>query len=475
MNPSTRRVVILGAGPAGVGAAYQLRRQGRAQVTVLEQNAVPGGNAGSFEFGGIRVDHGSHRLHPASDPEILDDIRTMLGDDLLDRPRHGRIRLRGRWVHFPLKPLDLMVRLDPAFALGTLRDMLLKPMRRAPTDDSFADVLMASLGPTICNSFYFPYARKMWGHEPGALSGIQARRRVSAGSFLKLARKVLSAVPGFKPKGSGRFFYPRQGFGQISEAYAAAAAALGADLRYGQRVTRLLPPTDGQEHWVVETTSGNGVDRIEADSLWSTIPITLLARLIGDGAPPAVHEAAAAINYRSMLLVYLELPVAQFTEFDAHYFPGADIRITRLSEPKNYSDTGGGPGGTVLCAELPCRPDDPWWTMDDAELGALVAADLARAGIPLPVVPSVVHVRRVRQAYPIYTLGYERAFGTLDAWVESLPRLLSYGRQGLFAHDNTHHALAMAYAAAACLEPGGFRADRWAEYRAVFATHVVED
>ncbi|MGE3526814.1 MAG: NAD(P)-binding protein, partial [Gemmatimonadales bacterium] len=81
------RVVILGAGPAGAGAAYQLRRRGRGAVTVIEQQLVPGGNSGSFEAEGQRLDFGSHRLHPACDPAILADIRTLLAGDLLDRPR----------------------------------------------------------------------------------------------------------------------------------------------------------------------------------------------------------------------------------------------------------------------------------------------------------------------------------------------------------------------------------------------------
>ena len=476
MSARRPRVVILGAGPAGVGGAYKLRQLDRADVTVLEQHAVPGGNAGSFRFAGMRVDFGSHRLHPATDPAIMAEIARLLGDDLLDRPRHGRIGLRGRWIHFPLKPQDLLLRLDPGFALGTLRDMLTGPLRkRQPRGDSFADVLMANLGPTICESFYFPYARKIWGRDPHELSGTQARRRVAAGSFLKLIRKVLNAVPGFKPPGAGRFFYPRQGFGQITEAYATAASAAGAEFRYGARVTRLVPPTGSDDSWLVEVAQDGVTTQLEADHLWTTIPITVLARLIGDGVPQAVHDAAAAMQYRGMLLVYLALPVEQFTEFDAHYFPSGDLRITRLSEPKNYGDLRETPERTVLCAELPAGPADPWWTMDDSQLGALVAEDLARAGVPLPVAPTEVLVRRLPQAYPIYATGYEAPFATLDAWADSLPRLLSYGRQGLFAHDNTHHALAMAYAAADCLGPEGFDATRWAAHRRVFETHVVED
>ena len=475
MTSARPRILILGAGPAGVGAAYRLRLRDAAQVTILEQQAQPGGNAGSFEFGGMRVDYGSHRLHPACAPEIMADIRRFLDGDLLDRPRHGRIALRGKWIHFPLKPADLLVRLDRGFALGTFRDMLAKPFRRRGAAESFADVLLENLGPTICESFYFPYARKIWGVPPEELSAIQARRRVSAGSFAKLARKVLSQVPGLKPPGTGRFFYPRHGYGQISEAYAHAATTAGAEIHYACKVTAIVPPASPGESWIVEARSGERSERIEADHLWSTIPVSVLARLLGDAAPPAVHEAAAALEYRAMILIYLALPVERFTEYDAHYFPGQDLRLTRLSEPKNYSDLRVPPGQTVLCAELPCSPEDPWWSMDDAGLGRLVAEDLARAGIPLPAAPSAMQVRRLRQAYPIYRAGYERWFGVLDDWVNAVPRLLSYGRQGLFAHDNTHHALAMAYAAADCLEGRTFDREKWGEHRRVFETHVVED
>ena len=119
-------VLILGAGPAGLGAAYKLAQQGNFQVTVLEKNPSVGGNAGSFQLAGQYVDYGSHRLHPSCEPEVMADIRHLLGDDLLDRPRHGRIRLQKRWIHFPLKPFDLALRLPPRFALGVARDLAAK-------------------------------------------------------------------------------------------------------------------------------------------------------------------------------------------------------------------------------------------------------------------------------------------------------------------------------------------------------------
>ncbi len=469
-------IAILGAGPAGAGAAYQLRRTGKARVTVLERNATVGGNAGSFEAAGQRLDFGSHRLHPACDPAILRDIRALLGPDLLDRPRHGRIRLRGRWIHFPLKPIDLLLRLDPGFGLGVMRDATSKLFRRSrEVADAFDAILQENLGKTICEDFYFPYARKIWGVEPSALSGIQAHRRVSAGSFQKLIKKVLTQVPGFRPAGSGRFFYPRRGFGQITEAYAEAAVQRGARLELEASVTALVPPAEKNGRWTIRFRKKDEPHTIEADQVWSTIPIPLLAKLQEGAVPQDVLAAAENIRYRAMILVYLHLDVDRFTEFDAHYFPDETTTITRLSEPKNYAAESEPRGRTTLCAELPCAFDNAHWQMDEAALGQLVVNDLHTVGLPLTRPPVAVSIKRLPQAYPIYLHGYERHFRVLDDWANNIPGLLTYGRQGLFAHDNTHHALAMAYGAADCLEPHGFDAGRWADYRAVFETHVVED
>jgi len=200
----------------------------------------------------------------------------------------------------------------------------------------------------------------------------------------------------------------------------------------------------------------------------------MLARLTTP-APPEASGNTPGIDFRAMLLVYLQLDVDRFTPTDAHYFPEASIAITRLSEPKNYSDLTTPSGSTVLCAELPCAPGDKTWAMSDEELGNLVVRDIRTAGLPLERPPVAVHVKRLRHAYPIYLTGYEKHFDALDAWASQQPRLLTFGRQGLFAHDNTHHALFMAYSAAECLTNGTFDEARWAEYRKVFARHVVED
>ncbi len=470
-------VIILGAGPAGLSAASQLVRRTKFQVTVLERNGWVGGNAASFDLAGMRVDYGSHRLHPSCDPNILADIRAMLGDDLLDRPRHGRIRLRGRWIHFPLKPIDLALRLPPGFTLGVATDMAVRVVPRSDDlggSETFASVMEKGLGHTICRDFYFPYARKLWGLDPGELSAVQARRRVSGGSLAKIVRKVLSEMSGRKTQGSGRFFYPLSGFGGISEAYYMDALDKRANFYLNAVAESLHIGEEGGFSVYYEREGRHHT--LQADHVWSTIPINVLAGMMQPSPPAEVIDAAGNIDFRAMLLVYLVLDMGKFSEYDAHYFPEETIKISRLSEPKNYSGVRQPEDRTVLCAELPCSPDSPEWSKSDEELGDLVRDSLATAGIPLDATVLQVYVRRLRYAYPIYTRGYEESFDKLDEWIGHIPHLLTFGRQGLFAHDNTHHAIYMAYCAVDCFnEDGVFDREGWGRYRKIFETHVVED
>jgi len=475
--PAEKRphVLVLGAGPAGLGAAWQLARQGVARVTVLEQAEVVGGNAGSFDVEGMHADYGSHRLHPACDSVILRDLRTLLGEDLLDRPRHGRIRLGGRWIHFPLKPVDLLLGVPPSFALGVAADIARKALAKAPVgEENFATILERGLGRTICREFYFPYAVKLWGLPPEELAATQAKRRVSGNSIGKMFRKILNAVPGLKKPGAGRFFYPRRGYGQISTALYDAAQKAGAEFLLGARMTAV--EREGQRVVGVRYTRGGAEHAVRPDWVWTTLPISPFVRSLRPEPPREVQAAAASLGFRGMILIYLVLEQDHFSEYDAHYFPERELPISRLSEPKNYSASTEPRGRTLLCAELPCDANEPLWDKSDAELGRLLVEWLSAAGLPIRSRVLRAFTRKLRQAYPVYRRGYEKYFGAMDQFLSGLEGLLHYGRQALFAHDNTHHALYMAYAAVDCFAPdGSFDEERWKMFRQIFETHVVED
>lgn len=472
---ATHSIAVLGGGPAGLGAAWKLRQDTGFDITLHEGAPIVGGNAASFDVEGIRVDYGSHRLHPVTDPEIMGHIQEILGDDLLLRPRHGRIRLRKSWIHFPLKPLDLATRLPIPFAFSLFFDALTAKFRAPKTDDpTFKTVLLGGLGKTMCESFYFPYVRKLWGKDPDELATTLAQRRVSGSSLPKLLKKIFGQLPGLKSPTTGKFYYPKEGFGQICTGFAAAAESSGANIALNSKVVGLDLDGNRVKSLTIETPSG--LQTSSPDKIWSTLPISTLIRAAGDAVPETVKTAAKNIEYRGMILIYLVLDTDQFTEFDAHYFPEAAIPMSRMSEPKNYSATSEPKGRTVLCAELPADPGDEHWDLSNEALGEKMRDWIKAAGLNLTANTLKVKTRRLPYAYPVYNRTYADNFAVMDEWVSSLENVLTFGRQGLFAHDNTHHALSMAYGAVSCLdEAGNFNRERWAELREEFETHVVED
>ncbi len=446
-----------------MGAAYRAARAGHA-VTLVERSSRLGGATASHAVAGVRVDLGSHRLHPSIDPAILAELDVLMGADLQRRPRNGRIRLEGRWIAFPLRPGDLLRHMPPAMALAVARDMALAPLRRARAD-TFDEVLRAALGPAICRRFYLPYARKIWGVPAAELSGEQARRRVSASTPGRILRRALSRGGG----GRRTFLYPRHGYGQIVETLARAAEDAGASILRGAAVTAVELAPDGG---AVVLADGR---RLEARMVWSTLPLTALAAMARPAPDAATLAAAASLRFRAMLLVYLVLDAPRYTPYDAHYLPAGATPVTRISEPRNYRDGDDPPGVTVLCAEIPCDEGDALWTARDDELREVVTRALAECGLPSPAVTGV-EVARLSHAYPVLRAGFEAHLARLEAWADAQPALLTLGRQGLFVHDNAHHALAMAWAAADNLTPdGAFDATGWASARRRFAEHVVED
>ncbi|MDQ3273721.1 MAG: FAD-dependent oxidoreductase [Actinomycetota bacterium] len=466
-------LVVLGAGPAGLAAAWRASRSGLSTV-VLERASAVGGMAGSFTVAGTRVDFGSHRLHPATAPALLADLQALLGGDLALRRRNGRLRVAGRWVGFPLRPGELARTLPPQLLARVLAEGLIGPLtgpltraRRRTSPSSYANVLRAGLGPTLYDSLYGPYARKLWGLPGEAIDAEQARRRVTADTVWKVAGRMLAPR---RRTGQGRsFFYPVRGFGQIVEALSTAATRAGADIRLGQEVSSL---TASPDH-VTLRTSGGGP--FTAGQVFSTIPLPVLGRLARPAPAAQVLTAAAGLRLRAMLLVYVVHEGGRWTSFDAHYVPDPATPITRISEPANYRDSPSDPvGSTVLCCEIPCDVGDRMWTASEADLVELVADAVSRVGLP-PLRVLGLEVRRLPRVYPVYSLGYRADLQGIEAWADALPRVTTFGRLGMFAHDNTHHAMGMAYDAVDALRDGVVDADAWQSARRRFATHVVED
>lgn len=451
---------MIGAGPAGLVAALHAAEAGH-DVVLHEADERVGGMSASFDIAGQRVDYGSHRLHPATDPTLMARLRDLLGDDLQTRVRNGRIRLEDRWVGFPLRPGPMMRELPLGFAARAAVDTITKPFHRAKPD-SFATAIEQRLGRTVANRFYRPYAHKLYGSPAEELAVELADRRVSARSTLDVVRNAVRAA-----SNDGRvFFYPRNGYGQISEALARAAVNAGVDLRLGSAVDSINASGP--------LRIGTDTHDFDTDLLLSSMPLDRFASVLEPAPPRELTDAIATVRTRAMLLVYLVINRAQFTPFDAHYFPDASIHVSRLSEPKNYRDSNDPADRSVLCAEVPCWVNDERWTMSDADLGELVAEELVRSGLPAPN-HVATETRRQARVYPTYELAHAEARDIVDRWRPDDPRLLVFGRQGLSVPDNLHHVMTMGRDAAAVVREDRIDHDAWDVARRRFAAHVVQD
>ena len=456
-------ILIVGSGPAGLMAAYKAAIKGHS-ITILEKQDRPGGMSASFEISGMRVDYGSHRLHPATPPHLLNDLKDMMGNDLQVRNRNGRIRVEDRWVAFPLRFSDLIKSLPTKTVLNFTMDALTSPFRR-PQNETFADYIKAGLGPHVFELIYGPFSQKLWGMPANKLHSDLANRRVSSNSPIDILKKLLrSTLP------SGRtFFYPRNGYGQISERLAEESQKLGVDIRFETEIesVKLL-----ENDSVITKTQNHS---FESQRIWSTAPFSALTKILDPSPSPETLSSIQELKYRAMVLVYLICDQNQFTEFDAHYLPGIDSPMSRISEPKNYREGPDPKDITILCCEVPCWEGDEIWESSDSDLGERMLNSLAEQGLPA-VKLLETQTRRIPKVYPIYGLDYKNKFENLIDWTTSQKQLTIFGRQGLFAPDNLHHALAMGDAAAKALGSDcSFNGDSWKASLEAFQTHVVED
>tara|TARA_B100000686_G_scaffold355232_1_gene471384 strand:+ start:2023 stop:3399 length:1377 start_codon:yes stop_codon:yes gene_type:complete len=455
-------LAIVGAGPAGLMAAWQAAKAGH-EVCIYEKANAVGGMSASFSIAGQRVDFGSHRLHPSTPPHLLESIKSLLGEDLQIRERNGRIRLYNQWVAFPLRTTDLIKHLPLKFSIGSAFDIVKRPFLMSG-GETFEDEVRSRLGKTVSDEFYTPYAEKLWGIHPSKIDAELARRRVSASSPLAIVRRLIKSS-----SSTGRaFLYPKNGYGQIVEALADAVVDAGGKIELNHPIEHIHLKDD-----FCDLKSPNGSH--SAELVWTTAPLNVLPNIVHPSPDKEIFEAAASLRVRGMLLVYLVLEQPNFTEYDAHYFPGLQTRIARLSEPKNYRDGNDPKDQTVLCAELPCWTSDSLWSASPKELGDIVCADLQSLGLP-QVNLAATEVRRLPSVYPVFETSTRQERDLLLRWGNSLNRLSSFGRQGLIVPDNIHHTLAMGWDAAHSLAgDGDFSEESWSSALNRFESHVVED
>ncbi|HTY77431.1 MAG TPA: NAD(P)/FAD-dependent oxidoreductase [Candidatus Bathyarchaeia archaeon] len=451
------RVVVIGAGPAGLTAARELARQGYSLV-VLEQNGIVGGLARTETYRGFHFDMGGHRFFTKVD-EVRKLWHDVLGKELLRRPRLSRIHYRGRFFKYPLRPLDALAGLGAREALRVILSYLRWQVVPHEREDTFEEWVTNRFGRRLFEVFFKSYTEKVWGIPCSTLRAEWAAQRIKdlslrsaiASMFLKPRTTIKTLIE--------EFDYPRLGPGMMWRAVAEEIRRLDGSLRLGsevislrcagRRIESVIISRDGRE----ETVTG--------DHFLSSMPISALIQRLAPPPPPAVLEAARHLAYRDFLTVCLVVEAAALFPDNWIYVHSPEVKVGRIQNFKNWSaDMVPDPGKTSLGLEYFCNEGDALWSLPDAELIRMATEELEQIGLTGGAAILEGCVFRVPKAYPVYDERYRENLAAIRAFVDDLENLQTIGRNGLHRYDNQDHAMVTGLLAARNLMLGE-RHDLW--------------
>src|SRR5437763_1719626 len=407
-------ILIIGAGPAGLTAAYQLITHGR-EVRVIEQDAQVGGIARTVEYKGFRFDIGGHRFFTkvAAVNELW---RTMLGKEFLRRPRLSRIYYGGKFFDYPLKPMNAL------FGLGVWNAFLaavsyfwshLRPIR---PEVSVEDWVSNRFGRRLYRIFFKTYTEKVWGIPCHTISAQWAAQRIKGLSLWTAVTSMLFSRFQRGPKQIktliDEFEYPRHGPGMMWEKFRQEILRRGGaiDLESGAR--RIIH--ENGTIIAVDIERGGRVERLETRAVLSTMPLRHLVHAMSPPAPPEVRAAADRLKYRDFITVALIIDAPTVFPDNWIYVHDEQVKLGRVQNFKNWSpDMVPDPKMTCLGLEYFCFEGDGLWTMADRDLIALGTREMALIGLidPAKVVDGAVV--RMPKAYPVYDEGFETSLAVV--------------------------------------------------------------
>jgi protoporphyrinogen oxidase len=436
------RVVILGAGPAGLTAAYELSNLG-IDCVVLEQDAVVGGLARTVEHKGFRFDIGGHRFY--TKVSLVQQIwRDVLGEDLLTRKRLSRIYYKSRFFQYPLEPFDAFRGLG---ALETFRCGLSflrsRFFPKLPERD-FETWVSNRFGRRLFETFFKSYTEKVWGMDCRKIGAEWAAQRIQGLSLWSLLRDAVFPPSGKKIKTLIKDFqYPRLGPGMLWSRMREIVEQRGVPVILNAAVESV----QWQAGKIISVQAGGETYR--GGQFISSIPIRALIEKLNPVAPPALSAAAGKFNYRDFILVALMVRGRNLFPDNWIYLHDPAITAGRVQNYGNWSpEMTPDPDLTCLGVEYFCNTSDAIWKTANEELIAMAKREMAQLGLlqAQDVVDGAVV--RMPKAYPVYDDGYRDGLAAARNFLAAVPNLQLVGRNGMHRYNNQDHSMLTAILAA---------------------------
>ena len=434
------RVLICGAGPAGLTAGYLLARQGRAPVLVEAGDEV-GGLARTYRYKDCSFDIGGHRFFTKI-PAVEALWEELLGDDMIDVPRLSRIYYDGHFFQYPLRPMNALMGLGVTRASRVLLSYFRSRMLPTSEEENFEQWVSNRFGAELYQIFFKTYTEKVWGIPCTEIRAEWAAQRIQG---LSLARAILSASPLQRRSEEVRtlidkFRYPRLGPGQMWERCRDRIQEQGGRVLLQHRVEQLH--TDGRRVTAARVRTPTGERTLEAEHFISTLSLRSVVRAFGDLAPPAVRAAAVRLSYRDFVLVALVVDQPTLFPDNWIYVHSPDVAVGRIQNFKNWSAAMvPDPGVTVLGMEYFCTRGDRIWNQRDDELIALATRELQSLGLAAGAKVTDGTVLRVPEAYPTYDSTYRSSVSQIREFLDPLENFHTVGRNGMHKYNNQDHSM----------------------------------
>jgi len=455
-----KKIVVLGAGPAGLTAAWILSKHG-SNVEVIEKEPRVGGMSASFRWKDYILDYGPHAYHTNKN-KIDEIVRSLCKEDLKIKKRREKMLIRGKYFGYPLQFWEVVFGLNPFFSIYMVSDFIYTTIRNKLSpmpEESFEDWGIKSFGRTLYDLCFGKYTNKIWGMPASRLSSKLFTQKIHRLNLKDIIIKLLGGRGTEQLTYWKDFLYPEEGIGEIFQKMQKDIIRNGGKINLNSDFVKLNLIDDKADTIIYKK---HGKDFVaKCDYLLSSIPVNKLALSINSYSDSETINSAKNLKFRSLIIVYLVFNKPQITDVHWIYLLDGNFRSNRFCEQKNLGERMCADGKTILGFEICCNKNDELWNSSNERLFELILEDVDKFDIMDRRDILDYYVTKIDDAYPIYDLEFDTNLKKLFNRLSKIDHLLSFGRQGLFLNNDIHDSMYMGLLASRFVEDGNRNGKEW--------------